>query len=341
MATRHCYAVLAVISAAAMTTAAAALAEPGSAPEQDIKAETTSAMETARDRYRKGAAAYNEGRFKDAIDLFLDADKLAPSAALSFNIARAYDKLGDPSGALRWYRDYLRRAESPEDAEQVEAMIAGFEQRLVEKGVQQVTVFSEPSGSTVLIDDRPVGVTPWTGDLPPGPHRVSARLRGYDDADRDIELPTDHAIDVTLSLSPATEPEPIPPGAPPPALESKPPQSAPTDTSDSGSLGTWGWVTLGAGAGALGGAIVFEIMRRGAESGAENARTQIEFADRVDSMESRRTTARVLAGVGGALALTGGVLLAIDTGVFSGSDTTQVGFGCSGALCGAHAHGTF
>jgi hypothetical protein len=40
-----------------------------------------------RARYERGADAYAKGRFTDAIDLFLEADALAPSAALSFNIA--------------------------------------------------------------------------------------------------------------------------------------------------------------------------------------------------------------------------------------------------------------
>jgi len=49
----------------------------------------------AKSKYQEGAAAYSAGRFKDAVDLFLSADRLAPSAPLSFNIARAYEKLAD------------------------------------------------------------------------------------------------------------------------------------------------------------------------------------------------------------------------------------------------------
>src|SRR3954465_5476259 len=63
----------------------------------------------AKSKYQQGAEAYSAGRFKDAVDLFLAADQLAPSAPLAFNIARAYEKLADDAGALRWYRDYLRR----------------------------------------------------------------------------------------------------------------------------------------------------------------------------------------------------------------------------------------
>src|SRR5258706_6012598 len=93
----------------------------------------------AKTKYQQGAQAYNAGHFKDAVDFFLAADHLAPSAPLSFNIARAYEKLGDDSGALRWYRDYLRRNSSAGNAESVRALIATLAASLQKKGVQQVT----------------------------------------------------------------------------------------------------------------------------------------------------------------------------------------------------------
>src|SRR5262252_5469228 len=75
--------------------------------------------ELARVRYRQGVEAFKEARFQDAIDLFLEADQLAPSAALSFNIGAAYEKIDQPAAALRWYRDYLRRAPDASDRAQI------------------------------------------------------------------------------------------------------------------------------------------------------------------------------------------------------------------------------
>ena len=81
-------------------------------------------------------------------------------------------------------------------------------------------------------------------------------------------------------------------------------------------------MTLGAGGAALGGALVFEILRRSSESDAESDKTQIGYHEKLDQMESRQTTARILAGVGGALVVTGGVLLAID---LSSSNSSKKG----------------
>jgi hypothetical protein len=50
---------------------------------------------------------------------------------------------------------------------------------------------------------------------------------------------------------------------------------------------------------ALGGALTFELLRRSSESAAEKEDTQIGYQEKLDQMESRQTTARILAGVGG------------------------------------------
>ena len=267
----------------------------------------------AKAKYEQGAAAYSAGRFKDAVDLFLEADALAPSAPLSFNIARAYEKLGDDSGSLRWYRDYLRRSPDAPNAKDVQSAVGMLEDRLAKKGVQQLTVMSTPAGATVAVDGRPVGVTPWTGDLLPGRHRVDLSLRGYDDQTAEVDLTAHRSRDVSLTLVAGTAtPGGAPVAAPAAAASQNPtaPPAAPHDTSSG--LGIWPWVTLGAGGAALGGALVFEVLRRGSESDAEKEKTQIGYKEALDRMEGQQTTARVLAGVGGALVIAGGVLLAVD-----------------------------
>lgn len=281
------------------------------------EAELQQRREDAAQRYEQGVQAYQEGRHKDAIDLFLEADALAPSSALSFNIARAYEKIKDSSNALRWYRDYLRREPQADDKAAVTALIEEYEKVLEAKGLQQLTVLSEPATATVRVDGRPVGVTPWTGDVPPGNHTVSVSLRGYADAERQIALASDSAQDVPFRLQPATEATAVPaPVAAAAAPAPAPPSAAPAAPGDTAAeprgVGVVTYVVLGAGVATLGAAGVFEVMRGSAEDDAENAKTQIEKSDALDTMDSRQTTARVLLGVGGALTVAGGVLLALD-----------------------------
>jgi tetratricopeptide (TPR) repeat protein len=267
----------------------------------------------ARARYEEGVAAYSAGRFKDAVDLFLAADRLSPSAPLSFNIARAYDKLGDDSAALRWYRDYRRRAPTASNSGDVAANIERLEARLRTKGVQQLTVLSVPDGATVNIDDAAAGITPGTFDLPPGRHRLVLLKRGYTDAEADVDLAAEHAQDMTLRLEPAPVKAETAPLAPVPMKAgAAPPAEQPSAAEPSRGLGVWPWVVMGAGVATLGGALTFELLRQSAEHAAEDDPTQVGYNEHLETMQSRRTTARVLLGVGGALVVTGGVLLTVD-----------------------------
>jgi len=314
--------------------------EPARAEEAaDPSAPNEQQRSEAKARYEAGVAAYTAGRYKDAVDLFLAADKLAPSSPLSFNIARAYEKLGDDSGALRFYRDYLRRTPNAQNANDVGALVKRFEEHLKAKGVQQMTVLSTPTGATVALDGAPVGVTPATLDVPPGQHHLALILRGYADTERDIEIPADHALDVVLELAAAPEAAQVAPAAAPAAATAPPPTAPPP--AESHGLGIWPYVTLGAGAAALAGALTFELMRSSSESSAKDAKTQVEYKDHYDTMVSQRTTARVFLGVGGALVVTGGVLLAIELGNGSpNKKTARLGIapapgGFTGSLAGS------
>ena len=299
------------------------------------EAATEQRRSLAKSKYQQGAEAYAAGRFNDAVDLFLAADKLANSAILSFNIARAYEKLHDDAGALRWYRDYLRRSPNAANAEAVRALVADLASQLKQKGVQQLTVISSPTGATVNLDDQPVGVTPWTGELSPGAHRVLLILRGYADGQREIELPADTPTEMTVRMTQLLTLAP-PPGAGT-ALASA--SLSPSSTPAGKKLGVLPWVVLGTGAAALGGSLAFELLRRNAENKAEQERTQVGYQDLLETMQGRRTAARVLVGAGGALVLTGGVMLLLDR---PGSrHATSAGLLCIPGACGITARGQF
>jgi tetratricopeptide (TPR) repeat protein len=330
-----------------------AVADPtlsGTAPADPASDEAKRA--DAKSRYEQGVEAYKKDRFKDAIDLFLEADRLAPSAPLSFNIARSYEKIGDDAGALRWYRDYLRRDPNAKNAADVHKVVRGLESSLAKKGVQQITVLSTPAGGTVTVDGHPVGVTPFTGEFAPGKHEVDVSLRGYADSQQSVALSADEARDLIVRLVPdsGAASVPPPPGAAPASTSAAPPVSTATSLSiDSGvspertgpRFGVLPWIGLGVGVAALGGALTFELSRRRAEDQAKNDQTQVGYQDKLDTMHSRQTTARILAGVGGAFVVAGGVLLALDLSSPRSKERVAFSLSCAPQSCGLIASGRF
>lgn len=252
----------------------------------------------AAERYRDGVEAYKEHRYKDAIDAFAEADALSPSAALSFNAALAYEQLLDTANALRMYREYLRRSGTRDKAAQASARVQDLERRLAARGIQQLSIFSEPAGATVTLDGRAVGVTPWTSELAPGRHHLVLSMKAHEDLSQEIDLPSDHAIDVALELRVA-KPRPV---APAPATAAKPHHP----------LGAWPWVVLGAGTAAVATSVGFELSRRAAEDDARHAESQTSYAHHLDTMDSRQTAARWFGVAGGGLLLASGVLFFLD-----------------------------
>jgi len=94
---------------------------------QALAAEAPHDAEQAKLRFEAGKVAYGSGHYAEAVRCFLDADALAPRAPLSFDIARAYEQLGDSSSAVRFYRNYLERAPNAANASEVRARIAALE----------------------------------------------------------------------------------------------------------------------------------------------------------------------------------------------------------------------
>jgi tetratricopeptide (TPR) repeat protein len=298
------------------------------------------ATELARKRFQEGARAFSEGRFKDAIDLFLDANRVDPNPAFAYNIGLAYEELGDASNALRWYRDYLRALPDAPDRKEIEPRIAHAEQHLRERGVQQVTLLSTPPGATLTIDGQRIGVTPWTGELVPGRHAIELELRGYVDLTDEFELPSDHAVDVPVTLQAVPQA-----AAPTKALAPAPaPVPAEEDVHRSKGLSRVGpltWTAFGVGAAGLGAALGLEMARSSAVDSARHSATQREGKDHYDQATSFQTASRVALGVGAAFAAAGGVLLYFDLSSDPATPKRGVSAGCGGPTCGLSFDGTF
>jgi tetratricopeptide (TPR) repeat protein len=181
---------------------------PAAPPKLDLEGPEAEAKDRARVLFQQGVAAYREGKFYDAVAIFLQTQRVYPDTQLCFNVARAYENLGNGSAALRYYRDYLRQADRPSDGDEVRERVRKLEQQLAQRGVQQLTVLSAPESATVLLDGKPVGIAPWTGETYPGKHRLVVTLDGYASQEQVIEVDAYAARDVSVALVPAPKPEP-------------------------------------------------------------------------------------------------------------------------------------
>jgi tetratricopeptide (TPR) repeat protein len=331
---------------------AAPLGTPASSQESDARSQ----REQAAARFDRGIELYRAGRYAEALTKFLEARKLYPSPAFSFNLGRCAERMKDTPGALRYYRDYVRESPYAEDLDKVTERIQMLEQALASRGVQQVTVLSDPEGATVHVDDKPVGITPWTGELAPGTHALKLVRTGYEDAVEQLELSPDRAVDVSVRLS-QIESKPV--AAPPkPARQPVPAPVAPPRPADAdvahgsgAKIHYWTWGVLGASAIALGGAGVYELFRRNSEAEVPRHDTQLARLDEYEDMKRYQRDARVLLAIGGGLAVVGGGLLLWDLSssrhasrpgaehqAHGSCDVVSAQIGCDGLVCGLFVH---
>jgi tetratricopeptide (TPR) repeat protein len=281
-----------------------------------------------KERFLAGAQAYREGRYRDAIDLFRQANTLDPHPEMLFNIGQGYEKLGEYANALSAYRQYLRFSPAAPDRPNVEATIRNLEQRLQERGLQQVTVLSTPAGARLDLDGKSVGQTPWTGEIASGKHIFVLHAAGYPDVAKEVELAGGRAVDLDVVMGPAIAglaaapvaagPPALPPpvvvgsGAPTPAPPSPAPPSPEGPHKRSVSVLTG--VLLGVGLAGFGTAIGLEVARANANSDAQNDKTQVGYANSLSSMTTYQTAARVTVGLASAVTAAGVILLVIDVG---------------------------
>lgn len=93
--------------------------------------------EQARALYDLSATAYEAGRFQEAVDLLRHAYELAPKPVLLFNLARAYEGIGDSANAIDAYEAYLKAEPKAADRGSIEQRLATLRKELADRAALQ------------------------------------------------------------------------------------------------------------------------------------------------------------------------------------------------------------
>ncbi len=166
-------------------------------------------------QFEIGADRYKGGDFRGALEHFLASNRLAPNRNVVFNIARAYEQLGQNADAYRYYNQALTGEQDPAAQGRIRDAFAR-----IEPLVAVLQVDSDPPGATIYITRRDLGArgeTPATMGLAPGPYVVLADLPGYESAQTEFpDLKAGTRTHVLLRLTQIVgtlRVEGVPPGA--------------------------------------------------------------------------------------------------------------------------------
>jgi hypothetical protein len=299
----------------------------------------------ARSLATEGAAAFNEGRFKDAVDLFSRAESLVHAPPHLLFLARAHAKLNQFVKAREAYLKVIKEAlpaSAPQAFRDAQAT-AEAELSAIEPKIGRLAIIVEGGdGAKDLVVKLDGAVVPAVligvpQPADPGEHRVEASAQGFRAQPQVVRLGEGEKGSVTLKLevdpsatgsaaAPSGEPAPeAGPGAPPgPGGAAPAPADRGTSGGGSNGLRIGSYVAFGVGAVGLGLGTVFMLQASGKDSDVDKICTLPGGAcpesrrDEVKGLEEDASSARTL-GVTGFVVGGAGVAAGVVLFILSGS----------------------
>jgi hypothetical protein len=249
-----------------------------------VRAQSDEQRAAARSLATEGSTAFNEGRFKDAVDLFGKAESLMHAPPHLLFQARAHVKLGQLVKAREAYLKIVKEtlaANAPKAFRDAQTT-AETEVREIEPKIASLTIRVEGGeGATdvgVMVDGvaLPSVLVGLAQPIDPGTHRIEAGATGFRAPSEPVTLAEGEKKAVVLKLEPAPGAAPLvaaPVAAAPPAAApattpapaaATTPAGAPTADAgpkedSGGGLRVGAYVAFGVGAIGLAGGTLFTL----------------------------------------------------------------------------------
>ncbi len=153
----------------------------------------------AKEHFINGQEYYDQARYKDAIDEFEKAYELDAKPLLLYNIAQAYEKLGQLTKSVEYLKRFLQSGSTKVDTKMVKSKVTNLEARIQQTGIS-VEVSEE--GADIYVDDRKVGTSPAGSIIPldEGMHKVRIVKQGFRDFTMNVGVVVGHSVPVDAKL---------------------------------------------------------------------------------------------------------------------------------------------
>ena len=243
----------------------------------------------ARTLATEGAQAFNDGRFKEAVDLFSKAESLMHAPPHLLFMARAHARLGQFVKAREAYMKIVKEQLAPNAPQAFrDAQAAAEEERKqVEPHIGKLIVKVEGAESakdlSVAIDGQPFSVVLLGVPQPtdPGEHTVTATATGFKAAPATASLKDAGSGAVTIKMEvDSSAPPPVATSAATPgaSVVTTPSGAPPSDAGAGSSSGMRIGSYVGFGVGAVGVVLgtVFVLKSSGNRKDADKATTTLE-----------------------------------------------------------------
>ena len=180
--------------------------------------------QAARDAFQAGVKAFQAGDYAGALGKFQAADAAAHAPAITYNLARALEKLERPQDALDAYEAYV--AEVGEGGEFTSSAIVAISQ--IKARATRLSIESTPPGAEITLDNKKLSSkTPVALLVSRGSHQISLLLDDWNET-RSYNAPGGGASgELVFVRSAPAPPPPTAPTTPAPQVLAPPPHVAP------------------------------------------------------------------------------------------------------------------
>lgn len=190
-----------VVAGAPARGAHAQESPPASGTAEDTAAPEGASGEDARSLFLRGQAAYSQGDYEGAANLWERAYALEARVGLQFNLSQAYERLGRLVDAATALDGYVNGT-SPDDPRlgDARARLAAIRERI---GRTALRLQGGPEGAVLLVDGEDRGRLPRHDPLPlsPGAHELRVQAPGHRDFAASVTVPAGQVVDVGIEMS--------------------------------------------------------------------------------------------------------------------------------------------
>jgi hypothetical protein len=155
----------------------------------------------ARQHFLAGQDYYSQGRYQKAIEEFEEAYRLDPRPLLLYNMAQAYEKLGELEKAVKSLKQYLDKEKEVDDRATLLNKVANLESRIASTGIK---VDCNQDDAAIYIDGQEMGKTPLNVviKLPVGTHKLRVIKPGFEDFKVTVSVASGRTVSIEAELEP-------------------------------------------------------------------------------------------------------------------------------------------
>jgi hypothetical protein len=165
--------------------------------------------QTKADRhFRSGVALFKQAKYAEALAEFERAYEIAPHPLVLYNIAGCHRQLSHYSDAVVFYRRFLSEGKGVVPDERLAKAQTELDGVLALVARVTVTITPSADGATLSVDGIPIDHPEMPLILPPGEHRLTARVPGRPETERTVRVASGDELPLELVIASPAPPAP-------------------------------------------------------------------------------------------------------------------------------------